>query len=318
MLNSAKKEAYLRSVRIVFYGTPEFAATTLIKIHESGFNIVGVVTAPDKPAGRGQKLQSSAVKIAAEQLNLPIAQPSNLKSEVFAQQLAEWNPNLGVVIAFRMLPEKVWNFPSLGTVNLHASLLPDYRGAAPIQHAIINGETRTGISTFFLKHEIDTGDIIDQDSVLVTEVTNGGMLHDILMEKGSDLMIVTLNKITLHGKLTPTIPQVNKGHSNKMAPKISREFCHLNVNQNTLEIHNKIRGLSPYPGAWIESQWGDMKLFESEIVSNNETITEGIHIFDKELRLGLAVGYLRIHSLQIPGKARMRTADFINGFAKKI
>jgi methionyl-tRNA formyltransferase len=313
-----KKEAYLCRVRIVFYGTPEFAATTLVKIHESGFNIVGVVTAPDKPAGRGQKLQSSAVKIAAEQLNLPIAQPSNLKSETFAQQLSEWNPSIGVVIAFRMLPEKVWNFPSLGTVNLHASLLPDYRGAAPIQHAIINGEIQTGISTFFLKHEIDTGDIIDQDSVPITEEMNGGMLHDVLMEKGSDLMVVTLNKIAINGAQTPTIPQINKGLSNKMAPKISREFCHLNTNQGVLEIHNKIRGLSPYPGAWIESQWGDMKIFESEIISNNESVPQGVHIYEKELRLGLATGYLRVHSLQIPGKARMRATDFINGFSKKI
>lgn len=305
-------------MRIVFYGTPEFAATALFKIHESGFNVVGVVTAPDKPAGRGQKLQSSAVKIAAEYLNLPIAQPTNLKSDSFAQQLAEWNPNLGVVIAFRMLPEKVWNFPSLGTVNLHASLLPDYRGAAPIQHAIINGEIQTGISTFFLKHEIDTGDIIDQDIVGITENMNGGILHDVLMEKGSDLMIVTLKKIATHGAQTPTIPQINKGVSDKIAPKISREFCHLNTHQSVLEIHNKIRGLSPYPGAWIESQWGDMKLFESEIISHNESGALGIHIYEKELRLGLAIGYLRINSLQIPGKARMQSTDFVNGFSKKI
>lgn len=304
-------------MRIVFYGTPEFAATTLVKIHASGFNIVGVVTAPDKPAGRGQKLQSSSVKIIAEQLNLPVAQPTNLKSDSFVQQLAEWNPDLGVVIAFRMLPEKVWNLPTLGTVNLHASLLPDYRGAAPIQHAIINGEEQTGISTFFLKHEIDTGDIIDQDTIPIAENMNGGMLHDVLMEKGSDLMVVTLNKIALNGIQTPTIPQLNKGHSNKMAPKISREFCRLETHQPAKEIHNKIRGLSPYPGAWIESQWGDMKLFESEIISNSESITPGIHIHEKELRLALRKGCLRIISLQIPGKTRMRAIDFVNGFAKK-
>lgn len=305
-------------MRIVFYGTPEFAATTLVKLHASGFNIVGVVTAPDKPAGRGQKLQSSAVKIIAEQLNLPVAQPTNLKSDSFVQQLAEWNPDLGVVIAFRMLPEKVWNLPSLGTVNLHASLLPDYRGAAPIQHAIINGEVQTGISTFFLKHEIDTGDIIDQDTIPIADNMNGGTLHDVLMEKGSDLMVVTLNKIAINGIQTPTIPQINKGHSNKMAPKISREFCRLETHQSAKEIHNKIRGLSPYPGAWIESQWGDMKLFESEIISNSESITIGIHIHEKELRLALRKGCLRIISLQIPGKARMRAIDFVNGFAKKI
>ena len=206
-------------MRIVFYGTTEFAANSLNKITQAGFEVVGVVTAPDKPAGRGQKVQSSAVKIAAIKLGLPVSQPTNLKSDDFARQLQDWNPDLGVVIAFRMMPEKVWNFPPLGTVNLHASLLPDYRGAAPIQHAIINGETTTGVSTFFLKHEIDTGDIIDQVSLEITSDMNAGVLHNILMEKGAELMVTTLKKILKFGKDTPTIPQINKVFRLKLLQK---------------------------------------------------------------------------------------------------
>lgn len=246
-------------MKIVFYGTPDFAATSLKRIYNEGFDIVGVVTAPDKPAGRGQKIQMSAVKIVAQELNLPISQPTNLKADSFMNQLIDWNPDLGVVIAFRMLPEKVWNFPSLGTVNLHASLLPDYRGAAPIQHAIINGEPFTGVSTFFLKHAIDTGDIIDQLNVEIPKSMHAGSLHDKLMIEGSSLMVTTLNKINKFGLDTPTTPQINKGQSTKFAPKINREFCEIKSESNTIEAYNKIRGLSPYPGAWMQSPWGMLK-----------------------------------------------------------
>ncbi len=312
----AKKGTYLCLVNIVFYGTPEFAAHALLKIHESGFNIVGVVTAPDKPAGRGQKLQSSAVKITAESLGLPVFQPVNLKSQEFASQLVSMKPDIGVVIAFRMLPEKVWNFPTLGTVNLHASLLPDYRGAAPIQHAIINGETETGLSTFFLKHEIDTGDIIDQVRVSISSVMDAGELHDILMQEGAKLMVNSLRKIEKFGLETPCIPQNNKGISQKIAPKINREFCQLNAHSTPVEAFNKIRGLSPYPGAWIPSPWGDMKIFECKLVPDMTTKIEGVSIVDKKIYLGLNGGVLEILLLQIPGKSRMKSSDFLNGISK--
>lgn len=304
-------------MRIIFFGTPEFAATSLKQIHNAGFQIVGVVTAADKPAGRGQKLRASAVKVAAEELGLPISQPSNLKSELFQQQLRDWNPDLGVVIAFRMLPEKVWNFPSLGTVNLHASLLPHYRGAAPIQHAIINGEVETGVSTFFLKHAIDTGDIIDQMTVKIGSDMNAGELHDVLMINGAKLMVETLNKISQNGKNTPVIPQQNKGLSDKLAPKITREFCKLDLFQPAENISNKIRGLSPYPGAWIETKWGDMKIFQTEKHNFNHTLEPGVHINDNHLVLACKDGLLKIKSLQIPGKSKMETRDFLNGFSKK-
>lgn len=304
-------------MRIIFFGTPEFAATSLKQIHNAGFQIVGVVTAADKPAGRGQKLRASAVKVAAEELGLPISQPSNLKSELFQQQLRDWNPDLGVVIAFRMLPEKVWNFPSLGTVNLHASLLPHYRGAAPIQHAIINGEVETGVSTFFLKHAIDTGDIIDQMTVKIGSDMNAGELHDVLMINGAKLMVETLNKISQNGKNTPVIPQQNKGLSDKLAPKITREFCKLDLFQPAENISNKIRGLSPYPGAWIATKWGDMKIFQTEKHNLNHTLEPGVHIHDNHLVLACKDGLLKIKSLQIPGKSKMETRDFLNGFSKK-
>jgi len=304
-------------VRIVFYGTPEFAANSLNKITQAGFEVVGVVTAPDKPAGRGQKVQSSAVKIAADKLGLPVSQPTNLKSDEFARQLQEWNPDLGVVIAFRMMPEKVWNFPPLGTVNLHASLLPDYRGAAPIQHAIINGETTTGVSTFFLKHEIDTGDIIDQASMEITSDMNAGVLHDLLMKNGGELMVKTLKKIAQFGKDTPTIPQINKGISSKIAPKITRETCRLSLQVNATDALNKIRGLSPYPGAWIESQWGDMKIFQAELFESTDSMGLGVGIYEKSLVIVFNEGALKVLTLQLSGKSKMSGVDFLNGFAKK-
>lgn len=303
-------------MRIIFYGTPEFAATSLKQIYHAGFQIVGVVTAADKPAGRGQKLRASAVKMVAVELGLPISQPSNLKSETFQEQLREWNPDLGVVIAFRMLPEKVWNFPALGTVNLHASLLPDYRGAAPIQHAIINGEVKTGVSTFFLKHVIDTGDIIDQSTVNINEDMNAGELHDVLMVKGAELILKTLENISIFGKETPVIPQINKGVKEKLAPKITREFCKLELDQTAVNALNKIRGLSPYPAAWIETSWGNMKIFEVEKYKINEPLESGVHIYNKDLLIVFKDGYLKIKSLQLPGKSKMNSRDFLNGFAK--
>lgn len=285
-------------------------------MHESGFDIVGVITAPDKPAGRGQKIQQSAVKITAEQLGLEIYQPVNLKSEACQEQLKRWSPDLGVVIAFRMLPVSVWNFPPLGTINLHASLLPNYRGAAPIQHVLINGESKTGVTTFFLKHEIDTGDIIDQAELIIKETTNAGELHDQLMDLGSHIMIETLRKIEIFGKNTPTTPQELPSDGLKMAPKLSREFCELNLDSTPEVLLNKIRGLSPYPAAWVKSPWGDMKVFNAKKTDHLQD-TRGFQIQNKRLYLGCAMGSIELLQIQIPGKSKMNSSDFINGLPKK-
>jgi len=256
-------------MRIVFFGTPDFAAFSLRKIVESGFEVVAVVTSPDKPAGRGQKIHESAVKLWAKELEIPLFQPTNLKSDDFLSQFQQLNADLAVVIAFRMLPEKVWNAPKLGSMNLHASLLPNYRGAAPIQHAIINGETQTGVSTFFLKHEIDTGDIIEREQVKIEVTDNASILHDKLMLIGADVVIKSLKRIESEGKNLKLIPQTisDEYHANsqiKTAPKLSREFCELTQFETVINVYNKIRGLSHYPGAWLKSPWGEMKILESQ------------------------------------------------------
>ena len=301
-------------MRILFFGTPEFAAASLELIAQEGFNVVAVVTAPDKPAGRGRQLKSSDVKVSAEKLNIPVFQPSNLKSEDFLNQINSLNIDLGVVIAFRMLPEKIWSAPKLGTINLHASLLPNYRGAAPIQHAIIQGETVTGVSTFFLKHEIDTGDLIDQQEVQIDENETGGSLHDKLMDVGANLMIQSLRKIEAFGNQTPTFPQIYTDDL-KMASKINRDFCHIDINQTAIEVHNKIRGLSPYPGSWIESSFGELKIYTSQIVREsvkNES-TDVIFIDNKKLYIECENSFLEILELQPQGKQRMSAISYLNG-----
>jgi len=301
-------------MRILFFGTPEFAATSLELIAKEGFNVVAVVTAPDKPAGRGRQLKSSEVKISAEKLNIPIFQPTNLKSEDFLNQINSLNIDLGVVIAFRMLPMQIWSAPKTGTINLHASLLPNYRGAAPIQHAIIQGENKTGVSTFFLKHEIDTGDLIDQKEVQINDNETGGSLHDKLMEVGAQLMIQSLKKIEEFGIQTPTFPQVFSDNL-KMANKINRDFCRIDVNHTANEIHNKIRGLSPYPGAWIESPLGELKIYASQIVTEsvkNES-KNVIFIDNKKLYIECENSFLEILELQPQGKHRMSAISYLNG-----
>lgn len=301
-------------MRILFFGTPEFAATSLELIAKEGFNVVAVVTAPDKPAGRGRQLKSSEVKVSAEKLNIPILQPTNLKSEDFLKEIKELNIDLGVVIAFRMLPIQIWSAPKIGTINLHASLLPNYRGAAPIQHAIIQGETKTGVSTFFLKHEIDTGDLIDQQEVEIDENETGGSLHDKLMDKGAQLMIQSLRKIETFGNKTPTFPQIYTDDL-KMASKINRDFCHIDINKSAIEIHNKIRGLSPYPGAWIESPFGELKIYASQIITEpvkNES-NDVIFIDNKKLYIECKNSFLEILELQPQGKQRMLVISYLNG-----
>lgn len=301
-------------MRIVFFGTPEFAAYSLEKIVNEGFNVVAVVTAPDKPAGRGRHLKSSEVKEAALKLNIPVLQPTNLKSQDFMDSLTNLNADLGVVIAFRMLPQAVWSAPKLGTINLHASLLPNYRGAAPIQHAIIQGESITGVTTFFLKHEIDTGDLIDQKEVEIEVTETGGTLHDKLMHVGADLMIQSLNKINTLGKDVPTFPQVY--HKNlKSAPKLNREFCELNLKESALTVHNKIRGLCPYPASWTQSPWGELKILQTEKVELEEKFigNDLIFVANKKLYINCIDGLLCVKMLQPQGKSRMDATSFING-----
>lgn len=301
-------------MRIVFFGTPEFAAHSLEKIVKEGLNVVAVITAPDKPAGRGRQLKSSDVKLMAEKLNIPVLQPTNLKDPEFLNDFNNLNADLGVVIAFRMLPQLVWSAPKLGTINLHASLLPNYRGAAPIQHAIIQGETKTGVSTFFLKHEIDTGDLIDQLEVEITPQETGGTLHDKLMVVGAELMIHSLLKIKKEGHSVSTFPQKYDG-TMKIAPKLNRDFCKIEPSEGFVYNQNKIRGLSPYPAAWIDTIWGEMKIFESEITKEeiHSIDNSSVFIANKKIFLKCADGYIEIKTLQLQGKSRMDAKSFING-----
>lgn len=305
-------------LRIVFMGTPDFAVESLRVLVENNYNIVGVVTAPDKPAGRGQKLNQSAVKKYALANGLNILQPTNLKSEVFLEELKALNANLQIVVAFRMLPEAVWNMPALGTFNLHASLLPQYRGAAPINWAIINGEKETGVTTFFLQHKIDTGDVIAQQKVNIGENETAGELHDKLMLKGKDLVLKTVKDI--ENENVKTTPQ-NNDQKLKEAFKIFKPFCKVDWHKTIDEIHNHIRGLSPYPTAFTEFQHKETqeiiscKLFKSEkeIVAHNNQISS-IHQTKNELKIAVEGGYIKLLELQVAGKKRMEVTALLNGF----
>ncbi|MFZ9755608.1 MAG: methionyl-tRNA formyltransferase [Bacteroidia bacterium] len=299
-------------MRIVFFGTPGFAAYSLEALVESGLDVVGVVTAPDRPAGRGQKVQISAVKESALRLNLPLAQPEKLKSDEFAAQLRSWNPDLSVVIAFRMLPESVWNFPPLGTINLHASLLPDYRGAAPIQHALIQGETETGVTTFRLVHEIDAGDLLKQARLPIAPEETGGSLHDKLMVLGAEVMLDTLRELSEHR----SVPQPQGPATDKLAPKLNRDFCELHPDrEDALTCERKIRALAPYPGAWVSTPVGDVKIWAcfKPMDAPLGNLLPGLNVEGKTLFLNCRQGRLQILSLQLPGKARISAIDYING-----
>lgn len=309
-------------LKIVYMGTPDFAVEPLRRLVEDKYNVVGVVTMPDKPAGRGHKLQFSPVKQYAVDNNLHVMQPEKLKAEEFVNELRSLNADLFIVVAFRMLPEVVWAMPPLGTFNLHGSLLPQYRGAAPLNWAIINGEKRTGITTFFLTHEIDTGKIIDQQVIAIEDSDNVGTIHDKLMVMGGDLVIKTVKAI-LWGGIKP-IPQEELYASEselKPAPKIFKETCHLDFNNPTENIHNLVRGLSPYPAAWANlSAEGkedlQMKIYETkkEICQHNETpgtlVTDG----KKFLKVATKDGYLHLLQIQVPGKKRLSIEDFLRGF----
>lgn len=311
-------------MRILFMGTPEFAVESLRALVENGYNVVGVVTMPDKPAGRGYKLQPSAVKQYALQQGLKVLQPEKLKDEEFLAALQEMEVDLQVVVAFRMLPEVVWAMPPQGTFNLHASLLPQYRGAAPINWALINGEKETGVTTFFLSHEIDTGQIIFHDKTAIGDEDNAGTLHDRLMEMGAKLVLKTVDAI-INGNLVP-IPQQELISSEtllKPAPKLYKETCRVNWNQSAAEVFNFIRGLSPYPTAWSEMRSDDLseplrfKWYASEVVADeNTTLTPGTLVTDHKSFIHIATkdGFIRITDIQLSGKKRMETTEFLRGY----
>lgn len=301
-------------------GTPEFAVEPLKRLVEGGYNVVGVITMPDKPAGRGYNLQPSAVKVYAQQAGLNILQPVNLKDEEFLTELRSLKADLQIVVAFRMLPEVVWSMPRLGTFNLHASLLPQYRGAAPINWAVINGETETGVTTFFLKHEIDTGNIILQRKISIQPTDNVGIIYDKLMTIGGDLVIETVDRI-IDGNLETT-PQ-DESIELKPAPKIFKDTCKVDWNKTSVEIHNLIRGLSPYPAAFTmvkddkDRELG-LKIYESEILDEESELPAGTLISDgKTLKFVTADGVLRLIKVQLAGKKAMKAEELLRGTTVK-
>lgn len=305
----------MRELRIVFMGTPDFAVGSLDALVKANFNIVAVITAPDKPAGRGKKLNQSAVKKYALEHQLKLLQPTNLKNENFLKELEQLNANLQIVVAFRMLPKIIWQMPKFGTFNLHASLLPNYRGAAPINWAIINGETKTGVTTFFIDEKIDTGSIILQKEVTINENTNVGELHDILMNIGSQLVVKTTQLIAEDN--IKTTPQVEK--DNKPAPKIYTETCKINWNKPLNEIYNLIRGLNPYPAAWSlllnDNEEIKVKIFDIEKELADHTYSIGKVISTKnEIKIATLNGYLIVKTLQLAGKRKMDAKSLLNGY----
>jgi methionyl-tRNA formyltransferase len=300
-------------MKIIFLGTPDFAVATLRAIVEAGYEVVGVVTAPDKPAGRGMHLQQSAVKKYAIEKGLQVLQPEKLRNPEFIAALKSLQADLQVVIAFRMLPEVVWNMPPLGTINLHGSLLPDYRGAAPINWAIINGETKSGVSTFFLKHEIDTGDILHKAECPIEPETTAGELHDTLMELGAKVMLESLHKIEQGN--TKGTPQGND--STKIAPKIFKEHCLIHWDQSGQQIINLIRGMNPYPAAYMIFEGKQMKIF-SALFEPNETHIAAIGSSQTDgksfMKIACANGNIHLLEVQMESKKRMDIETFLRGY----
>ena len=308
-------------LRIVYMGTPDFAVESLRCLVEGGYNVVGVITMPDKPAGRGHKLQFSPVKQYALEHSLPLLQPEKLKDEAFVEALREWKADLQIVVAFRMLPEVVWNMPRLGTFNLHASLLHQYRGAAPINWAVINGDTETGITTFFLRHEIDTGEVIQQVRIPIADTDDVGIVHDKLMMLGGKLVTETVDAI-LNDAVKP-IPQEEMAVVGELrpAPKIFKDTCRIDWNQPVKRIYDFIRGLSPYPAAWSELVQPDgetvvMKIFETEKIIQSHQLTPGTLLTDGKtyIHVAAADGIIGIRALQLPGKKRLKTDELLRGF----
>lgn len=302
-----------QSLRIVFMGTPDFAVASLQRLLDAGCPVIAVVTAPDRPSGRGLQLSPSPVKKAAQGANLPVLQPEKLRDPAFLDQLSQYNADLFVVVAFRMLPEVVWTMPTVGTFNLHGSLLPQYRGAAPINWAIINGETETGVTTFFIEKQIDTGQMIFQDREPIHPDDTAGTLHDRLMERGANLVLQTVRAIEAGDY--PRTPQPT-ADSLKSAPKLSRETTEINWNQPARTIRNFVRGLSPYPTAWTLINGKFFKIYGVSVANESPFIAEpGQASTDhkKYILVRAADGWLRIDSLQAEGKRRMTAEEFLRG-----
>ena len=307
----------MEKLRIVFMGTPEFAVGILDTILKHKYEVVGVITAADKPAGRGQKIKYSAVKDYALEHNLTLLQPTNLKDAAFLHELEQLNANLQVVVAFRMLPEVVWSMPKYGTFNLHASLLPNYRGAAPINWAIINGETKTGVTTFFIDEKIDTGEMILSEEIVIGSTESAGELHDRLMVLGSETVIKTLHIIEKGN--VKTQKQTDAGDI-KTAYKLNKENCKIDFSKSGEDIFNLIRGLSPYPSAWCyikdrKEEW-NVKLYEASLEHTSHDLTVGtILTTKKEMKIAVQNGFLQVLSLQFPGKKRMSVTEILNGMS---
>jgi methionyl-tRNA formyltransferase len=307
------------ALRIIYLGTPDFAVASLDILVKNNYNVVGVITAPDKPSGRGLQLSQSAVKKYAVEHNLNILQPTNLKDPAFLEEVRALNADLQIVVAFRMMPEVLWNMPRLGTFNLHASLLPQYRGAAPINHAIINGEKETGVTTFFLKHQIDTGDILFQEKVTIGSDENAGELHDKLMAVGANLVLQTVQAIDANN--VHPIPQANIAIEDlKHAPKIFRDNCRINWNESAQNIHNLVRGLSPYPAAYttLEMPDGkqlDIKVYQTrlELIEHNKPVGEIATDNKSYLYIYVSGGTIAITELQPATKRRMKISEFLAG-----
>ena len=303
-----------RSLRIIYMGTPEFAVPALEKLVAAGWNVIAVITAPDKPQGRGQKLVGSPVKEAAERLEIPVLQPTNLKDPGFQQELKELAADLQIVVAFRMLPEAVWDMPPLGTFNLHASLLPNFRGAAPINWALIQGEQETGVTTFFLQHEIDTGNILFQEKVAILPEDNLGSLYEKLMGLGADLVLRTVAAIAT--KDIHPLPQ-DEAMAIHKAPKIFKETGKIDWTASATSIHNLIRGLSPYPGAWTEVQGKSCKIFTSTTLEgklSGKAPGEWTSDFKTYLHFQCGQGILVVQELQLEGKKRMKVDELLRGW----
>lgn len=307
----------MEKLRIVFMGTPEFAVGILDTIIKNNYEVVGVITAADKPAGRGQKIKYSAVKEYALANDLKLLQPTSLKDESFLSELKSYNANLQVVVAFRMLPEVVWKMPSLGTFNLHASLLPEYRGAAPINWTIINGETKTGVTTFFIDDKIDTGAMIMSKEIAISKDENAGHLHDRLMNLGSEAVVETLDLIE-NNNVSLKIQTENEDI--KTAYKLNKENCKIDFSKTGKEINNLIRGLSPYPASWCfikddKEEW-NVKIYEAKFSIEEHNLICGQIIYSKkEMKIAVENGFLEILSLQFPGKKRMKTSELMNGMS---
>ncbi|POY41155.1 methionyl-tRNA formyltransferase [Flavobacterium alvei] len=305
----------MEKLRIIFMGTPEFAVGILDTLIKANYNVVGVITVADKPAGRGQKIKHSDVKEYALANNLPLLQPTNLKDETFLAELKAWNANLQIVVAFRMLPEVVWKMPELGTFNLHASLLPNYRGAAPINWAIINGDAKTGVTTFFIDDKIDTGAMILSAETEIDPNENAGLLHDRLMLLGSETVLNTLNLIE-KGNVSTIIQEETA--EIKTAYKLNKENCKIDWTKSTKEIFNLIRGLSPYPSAWCffqdkNEEWS-VKIHEAKMALENHNFESGSLICSKkEMKIAVKDGFIQVISLQFPGKKKMNVGELLNG-----